>query len=288
MYLGNVKENIAFYELTMYNTLEVIFLENYSFRQRDTSLFISRQRDLHPKPGFFDKHTHTRYEILFFLDGDATEVIEGRKYKLKKYDLIFLRPGEYHFLQIDSSADYDRYVLYFDPAEIGIDPNTYISANTDIWNCRHRAIIQDLFKRFDYYHSTLDENTFLDMCKLLIKELIYNLSIEADLPEPDRLQNSHPIINSALEEINANLFAIKNISDVASKLYVTESYLYRIFKQELKTTPYKYICEKRLYIAHSLINQGQAPTHVYRECGFNDYTSFYRSYVKLFGHAPSK
>lgn len=288
MYYWDFKKFIAFYELSMYNVIEVIVVEKYTFRPKHSSLTLTRQKNVNPEPGFFDKHTHDRYEILFFMDGDATEVIEGRRYKLKKYDLILLRPGDYHYLQIDSSVNYDRYVLYFDPMEIGIDLDSYIQKNIDIWNCRHRTIIQDLFKRFDYYYSVLDAEDFLEACKLLIKELILNLSISNELQDPDRLQNSHPIINNALEEINANLFTIKNIGDVAKKLYVTESYLYRIFKQELKTTPYKYISEKRLYIAHSLINQGQPPTHIYRECGFNDYTSFYRSYVKLFGHAPSK
>ena len=35
----------------------------------------------------YSMHTHNTYELIYFLDGDATHVIEDRKYKLKKATL---------------------------------------------------------------------------------------------------------------------------------------------------------------------------------------------------------
>jgi cupin superfamily acireductone dioxygenase involved in methionine salvage len=52
----------------------------------------------------YSMHTHNAYELIYFLDGDATHVIEDRKYKLKKGDLILIRPFLYHFIQIDTPA----------------------------------------------------------------------------------------------------------------------------------------------------------------------------------------
>ena len=41
-----------------------------------------------PPPDAYSMHMHNTYELLYFLAGDATHVIEDRKYKLKKGDLI--------------------------------------------------------------------------------------------------------------------------------------------------------------------------------------------------------
>ena len=65
-------------------------------------------------------------ELLYIANGDATHLIEERKYKLKKGDLIIIRPFHYHFIQIDSSADYERYNILFDPKLHGdSDPTVF-------------------------------------------------------------------------------------------------------------------------------------------------------------------
>ena len=61
----------------------------------------------------YSQHTHNACELIYFLDGDATHVIEDRKYKLKKGDLILIRPFQYHFIQIDTPARYERYDILF-------------------------------------------------------------------------------------------------------------------------------------------------------------------------------
>lgn len=263
-------------------------MADYKYRPGPPGLYLGRETTPIPKPRCLDKHSHATYEILFFLSGDATEVIEDRRCKLKKYDLVLIRPNLYHYLQLDSDATYERYVIHFNPQAMGLNNIENLPENVEIWNCKHRPIILDLFKRIDYYYNALNDEAFLDILPFLLKELIYNLCISTDEPDSEQLQIIHPIVSSALKEINENLFTLNSINDIARKLFVTESYLYRIFKHELKTTPYRYINEKRLSVAQTLIAQGRQPTQVYRECGFNDYTTFYRAYVKRFGHPPSK
>ena len=74
---------------------------------------------------------------------------------------------------------------------------------------------------------------------------------------------------------------------MANKLYVSVSYLFYLFKTYVKTTPKRYVTEKRLLAAKDLILQGVKPTKAYEQVGFNDYTSFYRNFIKFFGYAPS-
>nr|MBQ4319131.1 AraC family transcriptional regulator [Clostridia bacterium] len=68
---------------------------------------------------------------------------------------------------------------------------------------------------------------------------------------------------------------------------VSESTLFRTFRKELGITLHRYITEKRLSYARKLIMDNENPTNIFLDCGYGDYSSFYRAYSKMFGHPPS-
>ena len=96
------------------------------------------------------------------------------------------------------------------------------------------------------------------------------------------------MLTDALVYIRDNLFTVRDVGEIAAALHVTESYLFRIFRTELSTGPARYVTEKRLLAAQSMIRLGRRPSEVFSECGFQDYTAFFRAYKKFFGTAPSQ
>ncbi|MBE6645413.1 MAG: helix-turn-helix domain-containing protein [Ruminococcaceae bacterium] len=238
-----------------------------------------------PIPGF-SGHSHNAYEFLYFLSGDATYVIEDKKYKLRPGDLIITRPSKYHFIQIDSHAVYERHDLLFDHKRLGINMHL-LPDGLDVVNVESGSIIDELFKKFGFYTENFAEDFYIDIFKLLIQEMIYNLSI-ADQTKENDFSVVNPILSKALAYIGENLFSIKDISEVAQAVFVTDSYLFRLFKQELFKTPKKYITEKRLLSAQKQLRKGIKPIDVAEACGFDDYTTFYRNYTEHFGKKPSE
>lgn len=233
-------------------------------------------------------HSHNTYELLYFLSGDFVHGIEDKRYKLSKHDLVIVRPNDYHYIQISPTAPYERYDILFDPEELNINNLHLLPADVDVVRCQGKPMITDLFRKMDYYASHLEGEDLKNVLALLIKELFYLLSIQEETKSDLHPESIHPIVSKALTEINNNLCAIKSVDEIAEKLFVSKGYLFRMFKRELQTTPHKYIAEKRLNMAQALLMQGNSPTHVYLECGFHDYTAFYRSYVKFFGCSPSQ
>ena len=238
-----------------------------------------------PSPARFSGHSHNSYELLYFVDGDATYVVEDKKYKLRPGDLIISRPSKYHFVQMDSQTDYERYNLLFDHKQLGINMHS-LPARLDVVNLERGSVIDEIFKKFSFYAKNFSEKDFCDIAKLLIQEIIYNLSLIKDGDE-NRFSVLSPILSKALGYIGENLFTIKDVSEVAGAVFVTDSYLFRLFKRELFKSPKKYITEKRLLAAQKLIRKGKRPTEASVECAFDDYTTFYRNYVELFGKKPS-
>ena len=252
---------------------------------RDVLLFnhVSTQRQSHATTG---SHAHNSYELLYFNSIDATYIVEDKKYKLKKDDLVIVRPHDYHIIEFDSTGHYDRYNVLFDPAALDIDISL-LPKGMDVVNCRHMPVIADLFRKVDYYYKQFPENILGQLLPLLLKELIYNLSVTATPGGHNDMLHIHPLICRALEYINESIFELDGIGQIAGRLFVSESYLHRLFKQEMKITPGNYITQKRLLAAKSMLLQGKSATTVYTQCGFFDYSAFYRSYKRYFGYPPS-
>ena len=235
----------------------------------------------------YSMHTHNIYELIYFLDGSATHVTEDRKYKLKKGDLIFIRPFQYHFIQIDAPIRYERYDILFDADKHQVESAKLIPENTEVINIAGNSVIEDIFRRCDIYHQSCDRDTFEKILSHLLSELFYNICL---FPQPfsERTSELSPLISKALKYTNDNLCTIVGIQEIANQLFVSESYLFRLFQKELHQTPKKYIMEKRLLLAQKMILGGEKPTKVFRQCGFGDYTTFYRNYTAFFGHSPSE
>ena len=232
-------------------------------------------------------HSHNMYELIYFIEGDATHIIENRKYKLKPGDLILIRPGKHHFIQIDSTCDYERYDILFSAEQLGIESISLPGEDFEITNLCDNPRADDIMRKMDFYFARLDIPGFISVTSQLLTELFYLLSV-SDTPTKDYSKaESSPVLSRAISYINSHLNSIKDISEVAAHCFVTESYLFRLFKNELHHTPKKYITEKRLLLADKRISSGEKPTFVYDKCGFSDYTTFYRNYVSFFGHSPS-
>ena len=88
-----------------------MFPLDYSFAQNH--LMYKHTVTEKPPCNSYFTHSHNLFELLYFISGDATCIIEDRKYTLKKGDLVFIRPSKYHFIQINSSTRYERYDVLF-------------------------------------------------------------------------------------------------------------------------------------------------------------------------------
>ena len=234
----------------------------------------------------YSEHAHNGYELIYFLGGDATHVIEDRKYKLKRGDLILIRPMHYHFIQIDSVSDYERYDILFDVDLHGIESLGRVPSDVEVINLEGNAIAQDIFRKCDVYRKQCDDQTFEKILSHLLSELFYCVSLFPSAPVEEQEAFS-PILSKALRYINENLCTLGGIDEIASHLFVSESYLFRLFRDELHRSPKRYIMDKRLLLAERLLNDGEKPTVVAERCGFVDYTVFYRNFKSFFGRIPS-
>lgn len=240
------------------------------------------------RPGkLTDLHCHSLFELIYVASGNLSHVVEGRKYRIKKGDLVLVRPSQYHYLQITSNEPYERYNFHFDPALHGVESALQIPETVEVISLSNNAIASELFSKLEFYQAKADGQTFETVFRLLLNELFLNLRISENMIERKETILS-PALTKALAYINENLFTITDVEEVAQAQYISSSYLFYLFRSTLHQSPKRYINDKRLLAAQRRICAGEKPTSVCKECGFKEYTTFYRCYCSFFGHPPSQ
>lgn len=255
---------------------------------------ISLSRVLTPAGGeeMFSMHTHTNAEIYFFVRGKGVYHVEGNEYQLVGGDIFLMRPTEAHFVAPDLSQDYERIVLNFDPNVLSaftpdgslLQPFTHREPGKN--NC-FRALdfgtnaYQKYF--YDMFQCDGDRLVLLANLILLLKE-IGKVFATADLANA----NPKTIEYHMIRYINQNMHRGISIKELSEQFFLSRAQLCLRFKKATGTSVGKYISIKRLMLACQRIRMGEKPTDVYAECGYQDYSTFYRAYKRLFGHSPKE
>lgn len=258
-------------------------LTNY----KNNDMFYERRLSENSANRIIKSHTHEIYEIILLKQGKITYSVEGKNYNLKQNSIIFTRPHKIHSIIIKEDI-YERYDLVVDFSFIPKNFYKNIPADLDVINCDGNRYLLDLFEKFDYYIENTKEEVTDRVIKNLVMEILYNINIAAELHQNQNKLSINPIIKAATLYIDQNFTTLQSIDEICNKLFITKSHLHHLFTKHLQTSPKQYIILKRLVLAQNKIRRGAKATEIYQECGFNDYTTFFRSYVKHFGYPPSK
>lgn len=258
-------------------------------------LYMRYAVDEAPNDGDYSMHVHEQYEIYYFVSGDAEYLVEGSRYPLESGCILIMRPSESHRVKILNKTKYERYALNFSPSLVkNIDPSVRLL----------RAFNDRPLGRGNLFYPTqASAENISDMLsrvfevdddyerKLRITALLFLLLDMLNKEFLSRGGFAYPPPKSAAEKIisyiNAHLFDKLTVPELAGRFYLSTSQLGRIFRQAAGTSPWEYITIKRLTAAKEKLRSGMTAQSAGISCGFNDYSSFYRAYVKYFGCSPN-
>ena len=263
---------------------------------RQNGIYLKHAVTEKPDDRDFPMHLHGSAEIYFFVDGKTEYIVEGTVYTLRRGDVLLIRPSESHRPRLRSGERYERYNINFRESLLApIDPEGRL-----LRPFFDRALGKGNLYRASELGELPLEKMFYELCCAEDDEYGKRLKIRAFLMRVlaqrctayDKRGNSEHAENETLSEIveyiNAHLFEIGSVSDVAGRFYLSTSQFTRVFKTATGASPWDYIKTKRLAAARELIKNGKNASDAAEACGFNDYSAFYRSYMKRYGHAPTQ
>lgn len=249
----------------------------------------------------YDCHYHDFFKILLFLSGDVDYFIEGITYRLEPSDIVLIAAGEVHRPVIRSDASYERIILYVSPEFL----TSFAGENYALETCFQKqpekaerlpvlrtssSSVSGLFRLCTKLENSLSGSEYAaglySRC-LLVQFLIeLNRSFLNDSFRYIETGSSNQKIADILHYINENLDGNLSIEALSKEFFISRRYLMHIFKQETGYSIGKYINAKRLFFARDKIQHGMSLTEACFSSGFQHYSTFTRSYYRMFGSTP--
>ena len=250
--------------------------------------------------GLYGLHCHDFYELYIHFNGAKFYCIDNQVYPVEPCQLMVVPPFRLHGLIGDHPpVNYERCFLYISPSMLKIcgagqiDLEQFFS--THVLNSHYqfrmtyeecescKSILQDL-SRTQGDSSSLAR--FSNHTKLLqfLNIICQVLHRSQETIEPI-------VVNEAMQEIlsyvNHHFTSAIKLDALARKFGVSVSFLSHEFVKYTGRSVYDYVLYRRVLLAKELITSAIPLNEVAFQCGFNDYSSFLRSFTKMAGMSPS-
>lgn len=246
-------------------------------------------------------HAHDFYEFRFIKHGDITHYSENAVDTLHAGAVSVMPPGMFHRIMpspTGSIPNYTRVLLY-------VSADFVHAMDTPAYR------ISETFDRFGYpgnQHFALSPQA-LDTYYLPLREIVRRQAddeplchlrsrsqvmltlarlaeeIEA-LRSPVRQERETDLVQQVIAFINANLSASLSLDDLAERFFVSKFYLSHQFKQYTQLSLHQYVLKRRMMHAQAMLRAGSSPTAAAAACGYREYSSFYKAFLRETGHTP--
>lgn len=262
-----------------------------------SSRLVDTHRDTSHSNAQVQLHSHTFFELLYCCSNCGAEYLVGsERYRLQQGDIVFVPPGVSHrpLLPEEMPEPYVRYILWLSaefmegyarlfPYPFTENQNTVgmLRTGDTPWESLgelFRKGVQEAEQQADGWEAAIIGNTITLLTQ--IKRATDEQSIpalEAEKPE---------LLDRIMSYIEHSYSTPLSVGDVAKKYFVSSSTVSHLFKQKIGVGFYRYVTQRRLIAAKSLIEKGLPLVSIAAQVGFQAYSGFYRSFKQEFGISP--
>lgn len=243
-------------------------------------------------------HYHDHYEAFYALSGDMHYAVEGRQYRLEAGNLLIIAPYELHQLVSGGNGGAERISLRFRRELLSklssqacdlsacFEPHT---GHPNLLKLNDRQQLQAVTTLNNLLTETstcafghaLAESALLTQFFLLINRAF----MDGSQVDPIR-DNFAQMVQAVVEYIELN-YARPITLEILGKQFGVDRYqLSREFTRLVGCPPHRFLVQKRLQKVEQLLRNGLSPQEAAYQCGFSDYTNFYRRFKTAYGMSP--
>lgn len=224
------------------------------------------------------------YELRLFIRGDIEFITENRKFKPNPGDILLLTPGQHYKLSAAQESPYEDYVITFSESHVPCEMLGDIRNRSGCYTTEG-TVIAALFLNIDGHIQNYQGDRMEGLLKSVLHEILYYF---IDKPKACPYEVPNQRINEIIDYINKNTSERFTFEDLCKRFNCAESSVCQEFQECMQTSVMKYVRLKRIVLAQSLINQGKRPKDIFQQCGFADYSTFFRTYKKVLNTTPSQ
>ncbi len=231
-------------------------------------------------PILWESHCHARFEMIAVDEGDITVTLEGCAYRLKKNQMILIPPLFYHSVTANEGGSYRRVTARFGKDVIPDVLQAHFSkggidAEIDSY-------------RIEKFKEICQKNSPEFYAPLLLSLMVQTFYDALKMPDTTEKTEVDEFLQKAFRYIDGHLHEKILLDDLAQYTLRSKSSFCHQFEEKMKISPKQYILQKKLALANKLISEGVPPTVAAAKVGYDNYSNFYRLYLKRFDSCPTK
>ncbi|MFD2332399.1 helix-turn-helix domain-containing protein [Cohnella sp. GCM10020058] len=241
-------------------------------------------------------HCHHFYELFYFIEGEASYLVEGVEYVPAPHSLLLISSNVFHGVRVESDRPYERYAVHFDPAFLPAEERPLLlstfheaSAPEDIYfTDADRFGMRDFFEQLMSCAGMSDDIRDLSLRIRLGALLTQLLHMSRTIHRSEGEARPRQTVERIIGYLNAHIAEDISLDELSALFFVSKHHLNKIFRKATGTTVGNYVIHKRVALARQLMMQGETANAASLSAGFGHYSSFFRAYRNIYGHAPTE
>lgn len=212
------------------------------------------------------------YELEYFFESGGISVINGKEYPIKSGNLLLAKPGDIRYSHLPFRCKF----LHFSVTDTALQD--LMQGTNSVFSPANTKVADKAFSEIFTLFYSANQFDNIAACARLVTLL-------------------HTVTNSSCQELTAvaeaRSFIENNYKDsittetVAAACNMSVSYLHRLFKTVLNTTPGDFLLNCRISAAKELLSNTTLPLiDVAYECGFNSQCYFSDCFKRKTGQTP--
>ncbi len=224
----------------------------------------------------FQRHSHPYFELIFFLEGKANVDAGEDSIDISLFDVLIYPPGLLHTEHLDLARRQEIICLWADLGSCSTFDHAITLPDA-------RGAFRQLFEAI-YVEFTGNRVFSQELVACYLRTLVWLLRQHFAEPATE----THTQVERCLNYIHENYAHDFPVEQLAKTVYVSPSYLFRVFRKKMGVTPMHYrnlvrVDKAKLLLLDPTIKMEEVAERV----GFEDVKYFARVFKKETGSAPS-
>jgi len=235
----------------------------------------------------FKGERHPYWELTYMDVGSMICTVDGRKYELKKGDMMFFAPMQYHAQSGTGGEPLAFLTVTFEVSrgDLKLLADRILHADADMY--RTMKLILSEYREDSMYSGEMILSALMQALILSLRSLRRE-TIGGAVPSSLADKTKNDIVRRCMQIIDENLESRITLELLARKVCVSTSYVSKLFRSETGMGVSIFIRERRLERAKELIRSGKYTiTQISDMMGFCSVTYFSTEFKKKFGMTPS-
>lgn len=255
----------------------------------------------------FYGESHDFWEFLYVDKGEVDVTADQAIYSLKKDEIIFHKPNEFHNVNANGHVAPNLIVISFECNSEAMDffrgkrlkigendrsilANIIVEAKNSFSSPLDNPYLEHLTKRENSFFGS--EQLIQINLETFLISLIRNETVKKAVPEPNfhlKKKNNLELYNQIIEYLGNNVSKHLSIEQIAKDNLIGRSQLQKIFREQNKGGIIEYFSKMKIETAKQLIrNNTHNFTEISNELGYSSVHYFSRQFKKLTGMSPSE